>query len=54
MADKNEMLMLYALAGLSIGAVAVFIYMSQTNRTVVTEFTRDANGHIVSVLERRL
>jgi len=54
MAEKQESLLLYALVGLAVGAVAVFIYMTQVQRTTITEFGRDANGHIISILERRV
>jgi len=45
---------IYALLGLTIGAMAVFIVMTQMNRNALTEITRDASGHVISIYEKTL
>ena len=53
MSDKSND-MLFVLVGLAIGAFAVYLYLTQTNKTTVTEFVRDAEGHIISIVEKKL
>jgi hypothetical protein len=45
---------LYALAGIAVGAVIVYIFVTQTNLAKITEISRDANGHVISIIEKKL
>ena len=46
--------MVVALLGIAIGAMAVFIVMTQMNKNALTEITRDASGHVISIYEKRI
>lgn len=54
MTEKYEPVFIYALLGIAVGAMAVFILMSQMNKSTVTELTRDASGHIISIYEKKI
>jgi len=53
LSEKMEPI-IYALLGLAIGAMAVFIVMTQMNKNALTEITRDASGHVISIYEKRI
>jgi hypothetical protein len=42
------------LAGLAVGAVAVYIVMNEISKTSIMELTRDDKGHVVSIIQRRV
>ncbi len=45
---------LYIFLGIAVGAMAVYIFMSTMMRTTVTDLTRDSEGRIISIVERRI
>ena len=53
MADKHEMVILYVVVGTVVGAMAVYIFMTQMNQMKVVDFTRDDSGRIISIVEKR-
>lgn len=51
---KDENALLYVVAGLAVGALVVYIYLTQTNKTTVTDLTRDGSGRIISIVEKKV
>lgn len=51
---KTDQAMLFMVAGLAIGALAVYIYLTTTMSTQIVEITRDEKGHVVGIIEKRL
>jgi len=51
---KDEHLLLYIAVGVAIGAMAVFIFLTQMNKTDVVDFTRDAEGRIITIVQKKV
>lgn len=51
---KTDQALLFLFAGLAVGALAVYIYLTQTMGTKMVEITRDDKGHVIGIMEKRL
>lgn len=51
---KGDYGLLLVVAGVAVGALAVYIYLTQTMATTITEITRDEKGHVIGIMEKRI
>lgn len=52
MADKTYTLA-YVIIGCVVGAMAVYIFMTQMNQMKIVDFTRDDSGRIITIVEKK-
>lgn len=52
MSEKNDYL--YLIAGLAVGILVTYIYLTQTSMTTVTDLTRDANGRLITIVSKKV
>lgn len=53
MSSKDSTAVILAVvAGVAVGALAVYIYLTQASKTQVTDFTRDADGRIITIIQK--
>lgn len=46
--------LLYIVAGAALGAIVVYIALTQLNKSTVMDITRDANGRVITIVEKKL
>jgi len=51
---KEGETLIYVVVGIAVGAMAVYIFLSTMMKTTITDLTRDSEGRIISIVERRV